>query len=163
MVTLLWNINPKFANYVKCVLILVFLPILSLDFRAKPTADFEATMNLIHEIGFDNSFSFIYSPRPGTPAANLPDDVSLEEKKKRLEIVQQRLMSQALAISQTLLNTTQNVLVDSVSKRNTDELAGRTENNRVVNFIGNTSLIGQIIPVKITAVKTNTLRGEMIC
>ncbi len=132
-----------------------------IGFPGETEADFMATMNLIHEIGFDNSFSFIYSKRPGTPAANLPDDVTLEEKKKRLEIVQQRLMAQALAISNTMLNTTQTVLVDSVSKRNHHELAGRTENNRVVNFIGDKELIGQIIPVKITEVKTNTLRGEI--
>lgn len=133
-----------------------------IGFPGETEADFMATMNLIHDIGFDNSFSFIYSKRPGTPAANLPDDVPLEEKKKRLEIVQQRLMSQALAISNTMLNTTQMVLVDSISKRNANELAGRTENNRVVNFIGADHLIGQIIPVKITAVKTNTLRGEIV-
>ncbi len=133
-----------------------------IGFPGETAADFEATMNLIHEIGFDNSFSFIYSKRPGTPAANLPDDVPLAEKKKRLEIVQQRLMSQALAISNTMLASTQMVLVESVSKRNMHELAARTDNNRVVNFIGDKNLVGQIIPVKITEVKTNTLRGEMI-
>lgn len=133
-----------------------------IGFPGETAEDFTATMNLIQEIGFDNSFSFIYSKRPGTPAANLPDDVSMETKKERLAIMQNRLTLQGLAISQAMLGSTQMVLVDSVSKRDNNELCGRTENNRVVNFVGNAKLIGQIIPIKITEVKTNTLRGEII-
>lgn len=128
-------------------------------FPGETADDFEATMNLIHEIGFDASFSFIYSRRPGTPAAELPDDVSMEVKKQRLTIMQNRLMAGALQISDAMVGTHQRILVDGHAKKGTDELCGRTENNRVVNFPGMPDLIGQMIEVRITEVKTNTLRG----
>lgn len=130
-------------------------------FPGETEADFQATMNLIHEIGFDHSFSFIYSKRPGTPAAQLPDDVPPETKKERLNILQQRLMLQGNAISERMIGTVQSVLVGGLSRKNSEELTGRTENNRVVNFAGQPELIGQMINVRITAVLGNTLRGEI--
>lgn len=132
-----------------------------IGFPGETEKDFVATMNLIHEIGFDNSFSFIYSKRPGTPAAALPDDVPLEVKKQRLSIMQERLFLQGDAISQAMIGTTQNILVVGPAKKDASELYGRTENNRVVNFKGDHSLIGSMIDVKITAVLRNTLRGEL--
>jgi tRNA-2-methylthio-N6-dimethylallyladenosine synthase len=124
--------------------------------------DFEATINLIAEINFDNSFSFIYSKRPGTPAANLPDNISLETKKERLSILQARLNQQMQIISEAMLNTTQHILVEGLSKKNPEELSGKTDNNRTVNFKGNQNLMGKIIPVKITETKTYTLQGKLI-
>lgn len=133
-----------------------------IGFPGETAADFEATLNLIHEIGFDHSFSFIYSKRPGTPAANLPDDVPAEEKKRRLEILQQRVLLQGNAISEKMIGTVQKLLVVGPAKKDANELHGRTENNRVVNFPGDTKLIGQMADVKITAVLRNTLRGELV-
>lgn len=133
-----------------------------IGFPGETDADFAATMNLIHDIGFDGSFSFIYSRRPGTPAAELPDDVTLETKKQRLSILQQRLTQQALAISQSMIGTKQCILVDGYSKKNPQELSGRTENNRVVNFAGDPALIGQMANVVITAIRPNSLRAELI-
>lgn len=132
-----------------------------IGFPGETAADFTATMNLIHEVGFDHSFSFIYSKRPGTPAANLADDVPMAEKKRRLEILQQRILLQGDAISERMLGTTQKVLVLGPAKKDTNELSGRTENNRVVNFAGDQRLIGEMVAVKITAVRRLTLRGEM--
>lgn len=133
-------------------------------FPGETEKDFEATMNLIHDISFDMSFSFIYSRRPGTPAAELPDDVSMETKKQRLNVLQARLAMQADRISQAMVGTTQNILVYGHSRKDSNELAGRTENNRVVNFSGgDESLIGQLVDVKITEVRVNTLRGEILC
>jgi tRNA-2-methylthio-N6-dimethylallyladenosine synthase len=131
-------------------------------FPGETDDDFEATMNLIHEIGFDTSFSFIYSRRPGTPAAEWPDDVSIEIKKQRLAILQNRLLLQSNHISQNMVETIQKVLVDGHAKKDHTELSGRTENNRIVNFPGPASLIGKIVNVKITEVKTNSLRGELL-
>ena len=132
-------------------------------FPGETDKDFEATMNLIQEINFDTSFSFIYSRRPGTPAAELPDDVPMEVKKERLNILQNRLLLQANRISESMVGTTQHILVDGISKKNVLELSGRTENNRVVNFAcDNKNLIGKIISVKITETRPNSLRGEMI-
>ncbi len=116
----------------KCVLIFLYLLILLLVFPGETEQDFEDTMNLIHEIGFDSSFSFIYSKRPGTPAANLPDPTPLEEKKQRLQVVQNRLTLQARAISEGMVGSIQTLLVTGVSKKDENQLAGRTENNRVV-------------------------------
>ncbi len=130
-------------------------------FPGETDEDFAATMKLVEDIGFDHSFSFIYSARPGTPAANLPDDIPLEVKKQRLAILQGRLLQQELAISETMIDTIQPILVTGPSKKNPNELRGRTENNRVVNFAGNSELIGQIISVKITEVRPNSLRGEL--
>ncbi|EKD73320.1 MAG: (dimethylallyl)adenosine tRNA methylthiotransferase [uncultured bacterium] len=118
-------------------------------------------MNLIYDIEFDHSFSFIYSPRPGTPAAQLSDDISMEVKKQRLAILQERIHLNGRKISEKMVGTTQTVLVTGPSQKNPDRLAGRTENNRVVNFSGNNELIGQLITVKITAVTGNSLQGEL--
>ncbi len=131
-------------------------------FPGETDADFEATMNLIHAVGFDNSFSFVYSKRPGTPAALLADNVSMEIKKQRLAILQERIMTHTAHISNAMIGTSQRVLVHALSRKNTSELAGRTENNRVVNFSGPAHLIGQITQVKIVSSRVNTLRGEFV-
>ena len=129
-------------------------------FPGETDKDFEDTMNLVQEINFDQSFSFIYSARPGTPAAELPDDTPMEVKKQRLTILQDRLRLQAMRISQSMVGTTQKILVDSVSKKDPSQMAGRTENNRVVNFQGDADMIGQFVDVKITDALPNSLRGE---
>ena len=131
-------------------------------FPGETDADFEQTMKLIEEIGFDHSFSFIYSARPGTPAADLPDDVPLEVKKARLARLQAKSSEQALAISQAMVGTVQRVLVEGVSRKDENEISGRTENNRVANFPGDASLIGQFVDVRITAAYPNSLRGELV-
>ena len=123
--------------------------------------DFEATMELISEVGFDNSFSFIYSKRPGTPAAKLVDNIPLETKKERLTVLQNQIMQHTTHISNTMINTVEPVLVYALSKKSNDELAGRTENNRVVNFPGPKNLIGKIVNVRFTQSRMNTLRGEL--
>jgi tRNA-2-methylthio-N6-dimethylallyladenosine synthase len=130
-------------------------------FPGETEKDFEATMNLVQDIGFDQSFSFIYSKRPGTPAADLTDEVPVEEQKRRLKILQDRLSLQGFRISEAMVGTTQRILVDGISSKDENELSGRTENNRVVNFKGDKSLIGQFADCKITAVSVNTLRGEI--
>ena len=131
-------------------------------FPGETDKDFEDTMNLVQEINFDQSFSFIYSARPGTPAAELPDDTPMEIKKQRLTILQDRLRLQAMRISQSMIGTTQKILVDSVSKKDLSQMAGRTENNRVVNFQGDAVMIGQFVDVNITDALPNSLRGECI-
>ncbi len=133
-----------------------------IGFPGESDADFEATMALITEIGFDHSFSFIYSPRPGTPAADLPDDVPLEVKKARLARLQEQIKQQAQAISQAMVGTVQQVLVERISRKNEQQISGRTENNRVVNFNGGAELIGQFVPVKITEALPNSLQGELV-
>lgn len=133
-----------------------------IGFPGETDDDFQATLNLVHEIGFDHSYSFIYSKRPGTPASQLPDDVPIEIKKKRLSILQSRIQQKANEISESMLDTEQNILVTGPSKKREKELSGRTENNRVVNFIGPRSLIGQMITVKITEVRPNSLRGKVL-
>lgn len=130
-------------------------------FPGETEQDFQATMDLVEEIGFDNSFSFIYSKRPGTPASNLPDDTPMEVKKQRLQQLQARLQSQANEFSQSMLGSTQRVLVTGLSKKSKAELAGRTECNRVVNFIGPAKLIGQFVNVSITEALPNCLRGRI--
>ena len=132
-----------------------------IGFPGETDKDFEDTMNLIAEVGFDHSFSFIYSPRPGTPASSLPDDVPSEVKKQRLAILQQRILQQAQSISENMLGTTQRVLVTGLSKKDKTEVSGRTENNRVVNFKADKTLIGDFTHVKITEVRPNSLRGEL--
>lgn len=131
-------------------------------FPGETDADFEATMTLVQDIGFDQSFSFIYSQRPGTPASDYPDDVSPEIKKQRLQILQTRLTQQGTTLSQTMLGTKQRVLVTGPSKRDANILCGRTENNRVVNFAGAQRLIGAMVDLTITEVKINTLVGELL-
>ncbi len=131
-------------------------------FPGETEKDFEDTMNLIQEIGFDISFSFIYSARPGTPAANLPDDTPMEVKKQRLSILQARINQKAREISEAMVGTTQRLLVVHPSKKHANQLAGRTENNRVVNFTADKSLIGKFVEVKITESLPNSLRGDLI-
>ena len=111
---------------------------------------------------FDDSFSFIYSPRPGTPAADLPDSTPREIKLERLRRLQEKITQQAQAISQSMVGTTQRILIEGVSKKNRDELCGRTDNNRMVNFPGRPEEIGGFSNVKITAALTHSLRGEIV-
>lgn len=132
-----------------------------IGFPGETEADFQATMQLIEEVGFDNSFSFVYSPRPGTPAASLPDDIPIAVKKHRLAQLQARITEMALAISESMVGTVQTILVEHPSRKNPQEMAGRTENNRVVNFIGEPALIGQFASVLITEALPNSLRGEL--
>ncbi|HQU14976.1 MAG: tRNA (N6-isopentenyl adenosine(37)-C2)-methylthiotransferase MiaB [Chromatiales bacterium 21-64-14] len=131
-------------------------------FPGESEADFQATMDLVEDVGFDQSFSFLYSPRPGTPAAELPDDVSLEEKKARLARLQARLQEHASAVSQGMVGGVQRILVERPARRDTRELAGRTGNNRVVNFAGDPAWIGRFVDVRITAALPNSLRGEWL-
>lgn len=132
-----------------------------IGFPGETDEEFEETMRFIDEIGFDLSFSFIYSARPGTPAAELPDDVPLEVKKARLERFQNRINEMANEIAQNMIGTTQTVLVEGQSKKNPLQMQGRTENNRVVNFIGHPRLTGQFVDVLITEALPNSLRGKM--
>ncbi|MBN6070497.1 tRNA (N6-isopentenyl adenosine(37)-C2)-methylthiotransferase MiaB [Aggregatibacter actinomycetemcomitans] len=131
-------------------------------FPGETNEDFEQTMNLIAQVNFDMSFSFIYSARPGTPAADYPDDVSEEEKKQRLYLLQQRINNQAAQFSRAMLGTEQRVLVEGPSKKDIMELTGRTETNRIVNFQGSPDMIGKFVDIKITDVFTNSLRGEVV-
>ena len=133
-----------------------------IGFPGETDAEFEETMAFIEEIGFDHSFSFIYSARPGTPAAELPDDVPLEVKKQRLERFQARIGEMAAAISQGMIGTVQTVLVEGPSKKNPLQMQGRTENNRVVNFVGHPRLAGQFVDVLIAEALPNSLRGRMV-
>ncbi len=129
-------------------------------FPGETDKDFEQLMNLVADVGFDQSFSFIYSARPGTPAANLDDDTPLEVKKRRLQILQARINQQAMAISEAMVGTTQRVLVEKVSKKSDRQVSGRTENMRWVNFDGDAGLIGQFVDVVITEALPNSLRGR---
>ncbi|HHE3593443.1 (dimethylallyl)adenosine tRNA methylthiotransferase MiaB [Pasteurella multocida] len=131
-------------------------------FPGETAEDFEQTMNLIAQVNFDMSFSFIYSARPGTPAADMPDDVTEEEKKQRLYVLQQRINNQAAQFSRAMLGTEQRVLVEGPSKKDLMELTGRTETNRIVNFVGKPDMIGKFVDIKITDVFTNSLRGEVV-
>ena len=131
-------------------------------FPGETNEDFEQTMNLIAQVNFDMSFSFIYSARPGTPAADYPDDVTEDEKKQRLYLLQQRINNQAAQFSRAMLGTKQRVLVEGPSKKDIMELTGRTETNRIVNFQGTPEMIGKFVDIKITDVFTNSLRGEVV-
>ena len=130
-------------------------------FPGETEQDFEATMKLIDEIGFDASFSYLYSPRPGTPAAELRDDTPHEIKAARLKRLQDRIAEQEHAVALVMLGTKQRALVEGVSKKDASELAARTDNNRVVNFSGAANLIGSFVEVNITQVVRHTLRGEL--
>ncbi|HQR04989.1 MAG: tRNA (N6-isopentenyl adenosine(37)-C2)-methylthiotransferase MiaB [Proteobacteria bacterium] len=130
-------------------------------FPGETEDDFEKTLKLIDDVGFDNSYFFIYSPRPGTPAADMADDTPEAVKTGRLIRVQRRIESRALEISQAMVGTVQRVLVEGHAKKDASELAGRTDNNRVVNFPGPASLIGSFIDVTITAALPHSLRGEI--
>ena len=131
-------------------------------FPGETEEDFQKMMKLIHDVRFDNSFSFIFSPRPGTPAANLADDTPHDVKLRRLQELQAVINRNILEISQERVGTVQRLLVEGLSKRDGNELMGRTECNRVVNFPGHERLIGQLIDVKITEARTYTLRGEVV-
>ncbi|WP_312303569.1 tRNA (N6-isopentenyl adenosine(37)-C2)-methylthiotransferase MiaB [Pulveribacter sp.] len=130
-------------------------------FPGETEEDFQKMMKLIDDVRFDNSFSFIFSPRPGTPAANLHDDTPHDVKLRRLQELQAVINRNILEISQERVGTVQRILVEGVSKRDGSELMGRTECNRVVNFAGNARLIGQMIDVRITEARTYTLRGQV--
>lgn len=132
-----------------------------IGFPGETQKDFEDTMKLIEDVGFDHSFSFIYSPRPGTPAADLPDDVPMEEKKERLQILQSRIIQNTQAISRRMVGTEQRILVEGFAKKDPGQLQGRTENNRVVNFrSSDLSLIGRFAKVKIAEAYANSLLGS---
>ena len=130
-----------------------------IGFPGETDKDFEETMNLINDIGFDHSFSFIYSARPGTPASSLPDDTPMQTKKERLSILQARISQRAADISSAMVGTTQTILIEGLSKKDAKQLRGRTENNRVVNFKGSQDLIGQFVDIEITEALPNSLRG----
>lgn len=130
-------------------------------FPGETDKDFQDTMDLVHEIGFDTSFSFIYSPRPGTPAANLPDDTPMDVKKQRLQILQNRLLMNAARYSESMIGSKQKILVTGLSKKSEQQLSGRTECNRVVNFDGPSHLIGEFVEVLISDALPNSLRGRL--
>ena len=133
-----------------------------IGFPGETEADFAATMKLVEEIGFDSSFSFVYSARPGTPAAELPDDTDEDTKKKRLQILQGRILQEAQLISRRMVGNSEKILVTGVSKKDPGQLQGRTENNRVVNFSAtDAGLIGQFVQVEILEALPNSLRGVL--
>ncbi len=131
-------------------------------FPGETEEDFEQTIDLIEQIGFDHSYSFIYSPRPGTPAAEMADEVPLAVKKERLSRLQQLIQVQATTLSRSMVGTQQKILVEGASRKNPRELCGRTGNNRVVNFIGSPQLIGQFVDVAVTEALPNSLRGRLV-
>jgi len=131
-------------------------------FPGETEADFAATMQLIEELNFDESYSFVYSPRPGTPAADLPDETSQEVKLERLHRLQAQINIQARKISQNMVGSTQRILLEGTSKKNTEEFSGRTDNNRVVNLMSSPDHVGRFINVRITEARSHTLRGEML-
>ena len=131
-------------------------------FPGETEEDFEKTMKLIDDVGFDASFSFLYSPRPGTPAADMADDTPQEVKQKRLQRLQARIEELAAAVSQAMVGTVQRVLVEGHARKDATELAGRTDNNRVVNFAGAARLVGHYVDVRITTAFPHSLRGEMM-
>jgi tRNA-2-methylthio-N6-dimethylallyladenosine synthase len=131
-------------------------------FPGETEDDHAKLMKLMDDVGFDNSFSFIFSPRPGTPAANLHDDTPHAVKLRRLQEVQSNINANMARISERLVGTRQRLLVEGASKRDPGELMGRTECNRVVNFVAQPRLIGQMVDVTITETRTFTLRGEVV-
>ncbi|SMF54757.1 tRNA (N6-isopentenyl adenosine(37)-C2)-methylthiotransferase MiaB [Pseudogulbenkiania subflava] len=131
-------------------------------FPGETEEDFNATLKLVKDLEFDFSFVFIYSPRPGTPASNLPDDTPHEEKVRRLEALNEVIEAKGFAINQSMVGTVQRVLVEAVSKKDPNMLAARTMNNRVVNFIGNPRLLNQMIEVRITEARPHSLAGEIV-
>ena len=132
-----------------------------IGFPGETDEDFERTMKLIRDVEFDHSFSFIYSRRPGTPAADLEDDVPLSVKQERLATLQNQINNQAMRYTRAMVGTVQSVLVERTAKKDASQLAGRTENNRVVNFSGPANLIGEFVDVLITEALPNSLRGEL--
>jgi tRNA-2-methylthio-N6-dimethylallyladenosine synthase len=131
-------------------------------FPGETEPDFAATLRLAEEVGFDASFSFVYSPRPGTPAASLPDDTPAQDKLARLQRLQEQLNAQARAISASMVGTRQRILVEGPSKKDPGELCGRTENNRVVNFAGPRALAGRFVDVVVSAALPHSLRARLL-
>ncbi len=131
-------------------------------FPGETEEDFQATLKLVEDIGFDTSYSFIYSPRPGTPAAQLPDEVSMDEKKERLSRLQTKIINNAANISKNMVGTVQRILVDGPSKKNPEEMSGRTENNRVVNFYGEHCQKGDFVDILVSEARPNSLRGDLV-
>jgi tRNA-2-methylthio-N6-dimethylallyladenosine synthase len=132
-----------------------------IGFPGETEREFEATLELVEEVGFDNSFSFIYSRRPGTPAAELSDDTPQEVKLARLARLQERIDAQERRIGERMVGTRQRILVEGASRKDAAELSGRTGNNRVVNFKGSRKLVGQFVEVTVTAARRHSLRGEV--
>jgi tRNA-2-methylthio-N6-dimethylallyladenosine synthase len=132
-----------------------------IGFPGESEIDFDATIKLIDDVGFDTSFSFIYSPRPGTPAAFIPDSITQDIKKGRLKILQDRILQQANQISRKMVGSRQRILVEGFSKKSDEEMSGRTENNRVVNFVGDESMVGQFVDVEITTALNNSLKATI--
>jgi len=130
-------------------------------FPGETEADFAATLALARELEFDGSFAFLYSPRPGTPAAELPDETPREQKLERLHRLQAQLDAQARAVSEAMVGSSERVLVEGPSRKDARELAGRSGNNRVVNFAGPAALAGRFAEVRITAARAHSLRGEL--
>jgi len=133
-----------------------------IGFPGETDQEFEQTMKLIEDIGFDHSFSFIFSARPGTPAASLEDETPMQTKKARLQRLQSRILEMANEISSNMVGTRQSILINSLSKKSNQEISGRTENNRVVNVEGPENLIGQLVDVEITEALPNSLRGRLV-
>jgi tRNA-2-methylthio-N6-dimethylallyladenosine synthase len=131
-------------------------------FPGETDADFQATMKLIDDVGFDQSFSFVYSRRPGTPAANLADDTPETVKSQRLSLLQAKINANAMAISRAMVGSVQSVLVEGPSRKDAAQLCGKTENNRTVNFDGHPRLVGQFVDVEITEALSNSLRGRVV-
>jgi tRNA-2-methylthio-N6-dimethylallyladenosine synthase len=131
-------------------------------FPGETDADFAQTMKLVEEVNFDGAFSFLYSARPGTPAAELPDPVPLDEKRARLAALQARLDAQYRVHSEAMIGTRQRVLVTGRATRNARELAARTDNNRVVNFAGDAALVGTFVDLRVTSAQPHSLRGELV-
>ena len=131
-------------------------------FPGETADDFERTMKLVEDVGFDHSFSFVFSPRPGTPAASLADETSVTEKLERLQRLQAKIEAQGDAISRSRLGTTQRILVEGVSRKDAGELMGRTACNRVVNFAASGKLVGSMAEVRISEVRGHSLRGELV-
>ena len=133
-----------------------------IGFPGESEHEFEQTMGLIEDVGFDHSFSFIFSARPGTPAASLQDETPMQVKKERLQKLQSRILEMANGISRKMVGTVQTILVSDMSKKSDQEIAGRTENNRVVNVKGSKELIGKLVDVEITEALPNSLRGKLV-
>ena len=133
-----------------------------IGFPGETEVDFEATLKLVEDMNFDDSYSFIYSPRPGTPAADLQDDTPQEIKLERLHRIQAKINQQSRKISQQMVGSIQRVLMEGVSKKNTAEFFGRTDNNRVVNLVSSPDQIGCFVNVRITEARSHTLRGEIL-
>ena len=149
-------------KFIPALLVSFILTDFIIGFPGESDQDFEDTMNLIREINYDLSFSFIYSSRPGTPAADLRDDTPMEVKKQRLAILQDRINQQAQSISRNMVGTQQRLLVTGPSRKDPSEIQGRTENNRVVNFKGDIALVGEFVDVEVGEALPNSLRGMLI-